>query len=63
LDSDDRLGASEVARQIGVILFQYCDFRRQRIGFDRFFGPRLEGVSAPRVPASRWRRQTQRVEE
>jgi hypothetical protein len=27
------------------------------------FGPRLAGVSAPRVPASRWRRQSQRVDE
>ena len=36
LDGNDRLGAGEAARQMGVVLFQQYDFCRQRIGFDGF---------------------------
>jgi hypothetical protein len=36
LDDDDRLGAGEAARQMGVILFQQCELCRQRIGFEGF---------------------------
>ena len=63
LEVDDRLGALQALPEPGVFPAALRQLRRQRVDGGSPSGPAGPGVRAPKAPASRWRRQSVRVDE